>query len=180
MHGYRNENSSCLGIAFTCEKRNPAWRIAAFPRSLLSHKADRGVRVRLLLDAGTTLYELEPTVAATDGPKRRILPFGISGGSLHTKTFAVDGERLFVGSFNFDPRSVRLNCEMGFLIDSPTLARRIEEAFDGPLIEPFTTHRARALMRASFVVPSAPSAHDRRDARCLPGVRTFASEYMTQ
>jgi len=42
-------------------------------------------------------------------------PFGSSGSSLHAKTFAVDGERLFVGSFNFDPRSINLNTELGFV-----------------------------------------------------------------
>src|SRR5690606_40679097 len=40
-------------------------------------------------------------------------PFGSSGSSLHGKTFAVDGQRIFVGSFNFDPRSANLNTELG-------------------------------------------------------------------
>lgn len=40
---------------------------------------------------------------------------------------------MFIGSFNFDPRSAMLNCEMGFLIDSPTMASRVSEGFDGPL-----------------------------------------------
>jgi putative cardiolipin synthase len=34
----------------------------------------------------------------------------------------VDRSRVFIGSFNFDPRSARLNTEMGFVIDSPALA----------------------------------------------------------
>ena len=29
---------------------------------------------------------------------------------------------MFVGSFNFDPRSARLNTELGFLIHSPAIA----------------------------------------------------------
>src|SRR5690606_17294270 len=57
-------------------------------------------------------------------------PFGSSGSSLHAKTFAVDGERIFIGSFNFDPRSATLNTELGFVIDSPALARTVHEAFD--------------------------------------------------
>lgn len=52
---------------------------------------------------------------------------GGGGTALHAKTFAVDGERVFVGSFNFDPRSARLNTELGFVIRSPSLARRIDE-----------------------------------------------------
>ncbi|MNV97898.1 cardiolipin synthetase [compost metagenome] len=60
-------------------------------------------------------------------------PFGSSGSSLHAKTFAVDGQRVFVGSFNFDPRSATLNTELGFVIDSPTLAGRIADAFKNEL-----------------------------------------------
>ena len=45
-----------------------------------------------------------------------------SAASLHAKTFAVGPQRIFVGSFNLDPRSARLNTEMGIVIDSPRLA----------------------------------------------------------
>ena len=44
---------------------------------------------------------------------------GSSGASLHAKTFAVDRQRVFVGSFNLDPRSARLNTEMGVVLESP-------------------------------------------------------------
>ena len=54
---------------------------------------------------------------------------GSSASSLHAKTFAVDDARVFVGSFNFDPRSARLNTELGFVIDSPALAEQIAKAF---------------------------------------------------
>ena len=53
---------------------------------------------------------------------------GSSGASLHAKTFEVDHRQLFVGSFNMDPRSAALNTEMGLLIDSPALARRLPQA----------------------------------------------------
>jgi len=80
-----------------------------------------------LLQAGVRLFELKPSPAGSgDGQA----PGGSSSASLHAKTFAVDGARAFVGSFNFDPRSARLNTEMGLVIDSPTLARRMAEAFD--------------------------------------------------
>jgi putative cardiolipin synthase len=36
---------------------------------------------------------------------------------------------VFVGSFNFDPRSARLNTELGFVIDSPALAQQVAAAF---------------------------------------------------
>lgn len=50
-----------------------------------------------------------------------------AGQALHAKTFTVDGERLFVGSFNLDPRSARLNTELGFVIDSSELSGFVEQ-----------------------------------------------------
>jgi putative cardiolipin synthase len=41
----------------------------------------------------------------------------------------VDRSRVFVGSFNFDPRSARLNTEMGFVIDSSALADALARRF---------------------------------------------------
>lgn len=91
-----------------------------------------------LLKAGVKLWELK---AAPGGRNRLRLGIGsgpssggsrpvvvASGSSLHAKTFAVDGKRLFVGSFNFDPRSVALNTELGFLVESPKLASALHDA----------------------------------------------------
>lgn len=61
----------------------------------------------------------------------QLRPFGVSGASLHAKTFVIDDERIFIGSFNFDPRSVALNCEPGFLIDGPTFVESVGGGFDG-------------------------------------------------
>lgn len=79
-----------------------------------------------LLRAGVELHEMRRGASA---PGRSGL-LGSSGSSLHAKTFAVDGERVFVGSMNFDPRSVRLNTELGFIIDSPAMARAVDQAFE--------------------------------------------------
>ena len=37
---------------------------------------------------------------------------------------------MFIGSFNFDPRSIHLNTELGFVIESPALASLVATAFD--------------------------------------------------
>ncbi|EGN75032.1 phosphatidylserine/phosphatidylglycerophosphate/cardiolipin synthase [Idiomarina sp. A28L] len=84
-----------------------------------------------LLKAGIRIFEMrkiqpEGELANDDN---RLARFGSGAGSLHAKTFAVDGERVFVGSFNFDPRSVALNTELGFVIDSPDIAQVIDETF---------------------------------------------------
>jgi len=81
-----------------------------------------------LLKGGVQLYELR-RVSATDMRGKHIGVWGSSGSSLHAKTFAVDGSRVFVGSFNFDPRSAKLNTELGFVIESPALAQDIERTF---------------------------------------------------
>ena len=114
--------------------------------------AGRGVRVRILtnslaasdvtavhsgyakrreelLRAGVQLFELKPTAARES--RETALKFGSgSSSSLHAKTFAVDGERIFVGSFNFDQRSALLNTEMGVVINSAPLAQRLAGTFD--------------------------------------------------
>ena len=87
-----------------------------------------------MLRAGITLFELR--AQAGGASSMDILgPLGSSGSNLHAKTFAVDGKRIFVGSFNFDPRSATLNTEMGLLIESAAMAERMHAAFDEGLSE---------------------------------------------
>jgi putative cardiolipin synthase len=58
-------------------------------------------------------------------------PFrGRQGGGASCQTHAVDGERIFVGSFNFDQRSARLNTKMGVVIDSRVGATELAEIFE--------------------------------------------------
>jgi len=85
-------------------------------------------RRKALLGAGVELLEMKGGVAPE--PVRDHGFGGSSSSSLHAKTFSVDRARIFVGSFNFDPRSARLNTEMGVVIDSPVLADRIADVFD--------------------------------------------------
>lgn len=87
---------------------------------------------RELLEGGVDLFELKSRRESSE-KELQVLPFGLSGASLHAKTFSIDRERVFIGSFNFDPRSAILNCEMGFLIDSPVMAEQVASAFAGPL-----------------------------------------------
>lgn len=87
-----------------------------------------------LLASGVKLYELRRSWPQDAGP-RLAGSLGSSASSLHAKTFAVDGERVFVGSFNFDPRSARLNTEMGLVIDSPVMARKLATTLDRSLID---------------------------------------------
>lgn len=83
---------------------------------------------RKLLHHGVALYELKPVSSARPGLHDHGLT-GNSGSSLHAKIFSVDNQKVFIGSFNFDPRSVMLNTEMGLVIDSEPLARQLHHQF---------------------------------------------------
>ena len=85
-------------------------------------------RRRDLLRAGIALYELKPLAATARVEESHTGSGGASG--LHAKTYAVDGTKIFVGSFNFDPRSARLNTELGVVIESAALAGRLVATFD--------------------------------------------------
>ena len=123
--------------------------------SALRALADRGVQVRVLTnslsatDVGPVyagyskyrealltggnlrLFELKRTAPddseAADRKRRGIGSSADAG--LHAKTFAADRQRIFIGSFNLDPRSARLNTEMGVVLDSPPLASRLSDLF---------------------------------------------------
>lgn len=87
------------------------------------HGAYANYRKRLLRN-GVKLFELQPF---TRQPS--ISVFGSKGASLHTKAFTVDDKIGFVGSFNFDPRSVSLNSEMGVLFEDQNLVTELQRRF---------------------------------------------------
>ena len=69
---------------------------------------------RALLEAGVQLYELK-----SSNPEQQTFSlFGSRRSSLHAKTFLIDQQRSFVGSFNLDPRSAIHNTEMGVVFDN--------------------------------------------------------------
>jgi len=85
-----------------------------------------------LLRAGVRIYELKPAAVKEAREKRHGFGSSSSAG-LHAKTFAVDGSRIFVGSYNLDQRSLLLNTEMGVIIASPKLAGWLGEQFDSAI-----------------------------------------------
>ena len=78
---------------------------------------------RRLLENGMELYELRPD---TDAFRRGwSLLSSRSRAALHAKAMAFDGEAVFIGSFNLDPRSAVINTEAGLYIESPELAQML-------------------------------------------------------
>lgn len=104
-------------------------------------------RREALLRAGIALYETRRQARGPVSDKRAAAHRGSrtmlrkSASTLHAKTFSIDRERVFIGSFNFDPRSVHFNTEIGFVICDPALADRIQRAFEDEI--PHSAYQVR-------------------------------------
>ena len=79
-----------------------------------------------LLKAGVRIYELGGSLSRDSD---RLGRFGTSTTRLHAKLAIIDRRRVLVGSMNLDPRSARLNTEIGLVIDSPELAQALRGLF---------------------------------------------------
>lgn len=88
-----------------------------------------------LLQSGVKLYEFKPYI---EREKRtwyeimtgNVIPAkGKNASSLHAKFFDIDG-MVFIGSFNFDPRSANLNTEVGLVVESESLQNEITESLN--------------------------------------------------
>ncbi|RPH67060.1 MAG: phospholipase D family protein [Burkholderiales bacterium] len=80
-----------------------------------------------LLEAGVELHELRNQLGE---PRSRLGSFGSSQASLHAKALVIDRRTLVIGSMNIDPRSARLNTEIGLVIRSPVLAAQVTQLFE--------------------------------------------------
>ncbi len=92
---------------------------------LTAHSAYRN-HVRELIDIGATLHEVR--VDARDRAVYMQTPVLEKNLALHAKVMIIDGQQVFIGSANFDPRSLYINTEMGFIVDSPELSRVVLDA----------------------------------------------------
>ena len=100
--------------------------------SALETASRRGVRVRLLL-SGTSAHNT--TILAARSFYDTLLACGVeiyeyTGGLLHSKTLTVDGRWSFVGTPNFDARSLLLNFEVGVILYEKRAADILEEQFE--------------------------------------------------
>ena len=95
----------------------------------IAHGGYRHYRERLLAD-GVELYEVRPVLGDPKGGGEQLKSSRTGQFALHAKLFVLDQQRLFLGSMNFDARSLRLNTEVGLLIDSPELTKQVSDRFD--------------------------------------------------
>ena len=93
----------------------------------------RGVRVRLLLDAG--MYRTYPraadSLAKLPGFAVRLVDYRrIAGGIQHSKFFLVDGETAYLGSQNFDWRALKHIHELGVRIRDSRVTADFQRVFE--------------------------------------------------
>jgi putative cardiolipin synthase len=114
----------------------------------VEHAESRGVRVRILTNSlssnnhtaahsayrhhvhrlighGADLHEVR-----SDAKDRSVYmrdPVDDKDLGLHAKLLLIDQERTFIGSANLDPRSLRLNTEIGLLVESTELNQRLRQ-----------------------------------------------------
>jgi len=82
-----------------------------------------------LLRCGVELYEPDEHLVAAERRAFTWLP-GLSRSSRHAKTMMFDKKKMFVGSFNFDQRSLFLNTEIGLVFEQPEIAGSAADKFD--------------------------------------------------
>ena len=81
-----------------------------------------------LIKMGIEIYEFKPAPAIT----KHLLRDEVSKQSkppifaIHAKTMVVDNKTVYIGTFNFDPRSENLNTEVGVIVNNTWLASQVE------------------------------------------------------
>lgn len=97
---------------------------------------------KAILQQGAELYEFLPVLPLSLTHRQRIKLFGeqkfnregLGRSSLHAKFLALDHKQVFIGSYNFDPRSTYLNSEIGVVLNSPKLAKAVHQSMEKELL----------------------------------------------
>jgi len=87
----------------------------------------RGARVQPLPASLLTLFPRQPRMAklaAERAPAGEKAPAPFL--CVHAKSLVIDGRIAFVGSYNLDPRSERLNTEAGLLVEDENFAHELQ------------------------------------------------------
>ena len=105
---------------------------------------------RALLRAGIELYEYKGQPALTRSERKGYRRPRSSASALHSKAIVFDRQRVWIGSFNLDPRSVNLNTEIAVLVQSDQLATQMADY----IAEDFSPRRSwRVNLEKSRVFP---------------------------
>lgn len=89
-----------------------------------------------MLKGGIELYELKTT--AKSDASRSLTQSAEAKSALHAKVYIFDRKEVFVGSFNFDPRSAEINTELGIVYEIPDMAEFIGQKLFGEKLADIT------------------------------------------
>lgn len=167
-----------MGLLHSLRQRNVRVRILTnsleSTNALPAHAGYARFRARLLRD-GVELYEVRALLGRTSrgsGQAAAVSRYGNYG--LHGKLFVFDRQQLFIGSMNFDQRSVRLNTEVGLIIASPELAQQTAARFEAMtqpasayavVLDPGANGRQRLLWRT--LEKGVPTTYSREPSPTL-------------
>lgn len=133
----------------------------------LDRAAKRGVKIRVILEGKMAKNSVDGIARfkAMPGAELKIADWtGLTGaGIIHAKFFSVDRAKAFVGSQNYDWRSLKHIHEMGLAIDDAPVVKQVQSVFDHDwaiagttgaatadnLTRPAADHDARAYLVAS-------------------------------
>jgi putative cardiolipin synthase len=143
--------SALSGVRSQLLLENAYWLPSVETLAFLGDMEARGVEVRFLtnslashdvpavngaykrwrsgvIEAGIELFELREDGALKTLQETR--PRRSQFVALHSKVFVIDRRIVYVGSHNLDPRSNRLNTELGLLVESEALAKELADLIE--------------------------------------------------
>ncbi len=135
--------------------QSPYLVMSAQAKKLFKAAINRGVKVRIstnslastdnieafsgyrnqrdaLLKMGIEIFEFKPDAQIK---QRMVTHVSLNSAkppsfAIHAKTMVVDAKTVFIGTFNFDPRSQNLNTEVGVIVEEPSLASQVQSAIE--------------------------------------------------
>jgi len=109
--------------------RNRNVDITVFTNSLASNNhsvshSGYAPKRKKLLEMGVKLYEVRANRSIPSDESKGVQD---AKATLHAKAFVVDRKKVFIGSFNWNQRSINLDTELGVIIHSPKIATELVE-----------------------------------------------------
>ncbi len=98
-----------------------------------------------LLQAGVELYEYKPYPQIQMDLLERYPRLADNNPifALHAKSMVIDGSKVFIGTFNLDPRSANLNTEVGVLVNSAQLGQQLTASIERDMQAENSWHTTR-------------------------------------
>ncbi len=88
-----------------------------------------------LIKMGIEIYEYKPDPQIKQKLLQHVLPKDAKPPvfAIHAKSMVIDNKTVFIGTFNFDPRSQNLNTEVGVIVQSEALANNVQSAIEADM-----------------------------------------------